>query len=114
MLQKIKLSIQLWKQNRAESRAISLYERVEKLAPRIIASQRRMYKGVSANVDFYSGFMYQLLGIPEELFTPMFAVSRIAGWSAHRLEELINGNRIIRPAYKAVQPRGEYLPLRER
>ncbi|MBQ8137791.1 MAG: citrate/2-methylcitrate synthase [Clostridia bacterium] len=92
----------------------SLYERVEKLAPRIIASQRRMYKGVSANVDFYSGFMYQLLGIPEELFTPMFAVGRIAGWSAHRLEELINGNRIIRPAYKAVQPRVEYRPLKAR
>ncbi len=95
-------------------RELALYERAEALAPKVIASERRMYKGVSANVDFYSGFVYQMLGIPEELFTPLFAVSRIAGWSAHRLEELINGNRIIRPAYKAVHPRTAYLPLSER
>ena len=73
-----------------------------------------MYKGVSANVDFYSGFVYSMLGIPEELFTPIFAIARIAGWSAHRMEELINGNKIIRPAYKAVQTRREYTPLESR
>jgi len=91
-----------------------LYEKVEKVAPLLIHGQRKMYKGVSANVDFYSGFVYQMLGIPEELFTPLFAIARIAGWSAHRIEELINGNRIIRPAYKAVQPRRDYVPLKDR
>ncbi len=92
----------------------TLYETVEGLAPQIIASERKMYKGVCANVDFYSGFAYQLLGIPEELFTPLFAIARIAGWSAHRMEELINGNRIIRPAYKAVKDRETYIPLSSR
>ena len=91
-----------------------LYETVEGLAPQIIASERKMYKGVCANVDFYSGFAYQMLGIPEELFTPLFAIARISGWSAHRLEEIINGNRIIRPAYKAVKGRETYVPLAER
>ena len=92
----------------------ALYAAVERLAPQVIASERNMYKGVSANVDFYSGFVYQMLGIPEELFTPLFAISRISGWSAHRMEELLNGNKIIRPAYKAVLERREYVPLAER
>ncbi len=91
-----------------------LYELVEKLAPKVIASERKIYKGVSANVDFYSGFVYKMLGIPEELFTPIFAVSRIAGWSAHRIEELINVNKIIRPAYKSVAKHVEYKPIAER
>ncbi len=91
-----------------------LYTAVERAAPLLISGQRKMYKGVSANVDFYSGFVYQMLGIPEELFTPLFAIARISGWCAHRIEELLNGNRIIRPAYKAVQPRREYLPLADR
>ena len=91
-----------------------LYASVERIAPQIISGERKMYKGVSANVDFYSGFVYQMLGIPEELFTPLFAIARISGWSAHRLEELINGNRIIRPAYKAIQPRRDYAALSER
>ncbi len=82
----------------------ALYALVERLAPQIIAEERRIYKGVCANVDFYSGFVYRMLGIPDELFTPIFATSRIAGWSAHRIEELINSNKIIRPAYKAVSP----------
>lgn len=85
-----------------------LYSLVERLAPKIIAEERRIYKGVCANVDFYSGFVYRMLGIPDELFTPIFATSRIAGWSAHRIEELINSNKIIRPAYKAVSPMREY------
>ena len=75
---------------------------VERLAPRVIERERRIYKGVSANVDFYSGFVYSILGIPEELFTPMFAIARIVGWSAHRIEELIGQGKIIRPAYKSV------------
>ena len=91
-----------------------LYSTVERLAPQIIAGERRMYKGVSANVDFYSGFVYRMLGIPTELYTPLFAVARMAGWSAHRMEELINMGKIIRPAYKAVQPRRDYVPLAER
>ena len=73
-----------------------------------------MYKGVCANVDFYSGFVYSMLGIPRELFTPIFAVARIAGWSAHRMEELINTDKIIRPAYKSVAPTRDYIPINQR
>lgn len=91
-----------------------LYAAVERLAPAVIARHRQMYKGVSANVDFYSGFVYQTLGIPRELFTPIFAISRIAGWSAHRLEELINAGKIIRPAYKSVSGRRSYVALKDR
>lgn len=91
-----------------------LYRRVEKLAPDVIAGERTMYKGVSANVDFYSGFVYDMLGLPQEMYTPIFAIARIAGWSAHRLEELINGSKIIRPAYMNVQPRREYVSLARR
>ena len=79
-----------------------LYENIEKTAPEVIAEKRHIYKGVSPNVDFYSGFVYNMLGIPTELFTPLFAVARIAGWSAHRLEELIGTNKIMRPAYLSV------------
>ncbi|MDD2239046.1 MAG: citrate/2-methylcitrate synthase [Kiritimatiellae bacterium] len=93
---------------------MDLYLRVEKLAPEIIGHERKMYKGVSANVDFYSGFLYRMLKIPKELFTPIFAIARIAGWSAHRIEELANGGKIIRPAYKAVTPRRAYVPLSKR
>lgn len=91
-----------------------LYAAVEEIAPRLIAGERTMYKGVSANVDFYSGFVYRMLGLPTELFTPIFAIARIAGWSAHRMEEIINAGKIIRPAYLAVQPRRDYTPLRDR
>lgn len=91
-----------------------LYSLVERLAPEVIAEERRIYKGVCANVDFYSGFVYRMLGIPDELFTPIFAVSRIAGWSAHRIEELINSNKIIRPAYKAISPVREYTDMENR
>lgn len=92
----------------------NLYEKVENLAPQIIASVRKMYKGVSANVDFYSGFVYKMLDIPVEMYTPMFAISRIAGWSAHRLEEIINEGKIIRPAYKCVSPRRSYVNIKDR
>ena len=76
----------------------ALLDKIERLAPEVIAHERKMYKGVSINVDFYSGFVYQMLRIPEELYTPLFAISRIAGWSAHRIEELVNAGKIIRPA----------------
>jgi citrate synthase len=91
-----------------------LYACVEKLAPIVIGEKRKMYKGVSANVDFYSGFVYRMLGLPEEVFTPLFATARISGWSAHRLEEIANGGKIIRPAYKAVMPHQKYIPMSER
>lgn len=91
-----------------------LYKKVEKLAPEIISHERKIYKGVSANVDFYSGFLYRLLGIPHELFTPLFAMARIAGWSAHRIEELANAGKIIRPAYRSVASRRHYFPLNNR
>ena len=91
-----------------------LYTSVEKLAKEVIAKERKIYKGVSANIDFYSGFIYSMLGLPHELYTPLFAIARIAGWCAHRMEELVNGNRIIRPAYKAVAPTREYVPLKDR
>ena len=81
---------------------LALYKNVEELAPELIAKYRKIYKGVSPNVDFYSGFVYEMLGIPVELYTAMFAVARIVGWSAHRIEELICMDKIIRPAYMSV------------
>ena len=91
-----------------------LHTDVERIAAELIARERNIYKGVSANVDFYSGFVYSMLGIPTALFTPLFAVARLAGWSAHRLEELIGGGKIIRPAYMAVHERVPYTMLSER
>lgn len=92
----------------------ALYSLVERLAPEIIASERKMYKGVSINVDFYSGFVYNMLNLPAELFTPMFAIARIVGWSAHRMEELANNGKIIRPAYKPIMEDKDYLPMESR
>ena len=80
----------------------------------MIENSRKMYKGVSANIDFYSGFVYNMLGLPLELYTPIFAMARISGWSAHRIEELVNAGKIIRPSYKCVQSRKEYKSLLER
>lgn len=91
-----------------------LYSMIETLAPKVIADERQIYKGVSANVDFYSGFVYSMLDIPLELFTPIFAMARIVGWSAHRLEELTNVDKIIRPAYQSVQEEREYIEMEER
>ena len=104
---------QLAKEKKRE-KDYNLYAKVEQLAPQIIGDERHIYKGVSANVDFYSGFVYSMLDLPTELFTPMFAIARIVGWSAHRMEELINTDKIIRPAYKAVKERETYVPLHER
>lgn len=91
-----------------------LYSMIERLAPEVIAEERQMYKGVSANVDFYSGLVYSMLDIPEELFTPMFAIARIVGWSAHRLEELINADKIMRPAYVSNCEYNEYIDIDDR
>lgn len=92
----------------------NLYAKVEKLAPEVIGKKRRIYKGVASNVDFYSGLLYSMLNIPCELYTPLFATARIAGWSAHRLEELVNGGKIIRPAYMSISDQKQYTPLSER
>ncbi len=91
-----------------------LYSMVERLAPKVIGEKRKIYKGVSANIDFYSGFVYSMLDLPLELYTPIFAISRISGWSAHRIEELINAGKIIRPAYMNVAPRRPYKKLKDR
>lgn len=91
-----------------------MYSLIENLAPKIIAENCAIYKGVSANVDFYSGFVYKMLGIPEELFTPIFAMARIVGWSAHRMEELINVDKIIRPAYQSIMEVRTYESLKDR
>lgn len=91
-----------------------LYSMVERLAPQIIAGERKMYKGVSINVDFYSGFVYDMLGLPLELYTPIFAIARISGWSAHRLEELANNGKIIRPAYKSISEERPYVSIEDR
>lgn len=91
-----------------------LYTTVERLSAQLIKEKRKIYKGVSANIDFYSGLVYKILGLPMELFTPMFAVARISGWSAHRIEELVNEGRIIRPAYKNILSHKEYIPLEDR
>ena len=92
----------------------ALYEMVEHMAPEIIAHRRKMYKGVNANVDFYSGLVYGMLGIPKELYTPLFAAARIVGWSAHRLEELKNVDKIIRPAYMPLCPYKDYTKITDR
>ena len=87
---------------------------IEKIAPKLIAKQRQIFKGVSPNIDFYSGFVYDMLNIPRELYTPLFAIARIAGWSTHRLEELITTDKIIRPAYKSLVSKTEYIEREER
>jgi citrate synthase len=97
-----------------EEELYELYLLTERIAPEVFRTVKQTDKVVCANVDFYAGFVYSMLGIPPELFTPMFAVSRIAGWSAHRIEEIVSGNRIIRPAYKSVQKRRSYVPMGDR
>lgn len=93
---------------------MALYNNIEKIAPKLIAEQRKIFKGVSPNVDFYSGFVYDMLNIPVELYTPLFAIARIAGWSAHRIEELVSVNKIIRPSYKSLIQKQEYVKRSDR
>ncbi len=92
----------------------SLYKMVERLSPQIISKERKIYKGVSPNIDFYSGFAYRMLGLPMELYTPIFAIARISGWSAHRLDEIASGGKIMRPAYKYTGTHKEYIPISKR
>lgn len=106
--------VQKLSEEKGLQKEFALYSLVEKLAPEVISSERQMYKGVSINVDFYSGFVYHMLGLPMELYTPIFAIARIVGWSAHRLEELANNGKIIRPAYKPVGEDKEYVELDKR
>lgn len=101
-------------QEKGQDEEFALYETVASFAPEIIADRRKMYKGVSPNVDFYSGLIYRMLDLPPELFTPIFAVSRIAGWSAHRIEEIQNAGKIIRPSYINVKAKAEYRNLKDR
>ena len=91
-----------------------LYRRIEDMAPALICERKHAFTGVSANVDFYSGFIYNMLGIPEELYTPLFAMARVVGWSAHRIEELVNSGKIIRPAYQSVMSERQYVPIEKR
>ena len=109
-----KKQVRVLSREKGREKEFSLYNNVAKAATEVISQKRKIYKGVSPNIDFYSGFAYSMLDLPPELYTPIFAIARIAGWSAHRIEELINGNKIIRPAYKAVAPTRKYIPLNER
>ena len=99
---------------KGHEKEFALYEMVERIAPEVIAEKRKMYKGVNANVDFYSGLVYSMLGLPKELYTPIFAAARIVGWSAHRLEELKNVDKIIRPAFMPLAPYKDFVILEDR
>mgnify|MGYP000757597398 CR=1 FL=1 len=106
--------VELLAEEKNHKQEFELYSMIERIAPEVIGEECAIYKGVSANVDFYSGFVYSMLEIPLELYTPIFAIARIVGWSAHRIEELINMDKIIRPAYKSVMQELEYVPLDQR
>lgn len=93
---------------------LNLYLLVERLAPEVISQERKIYKGVCPNIDFYSGFVYKMLNLPKEIFTPLFATARIVGWGAHRIEELSNNGKIIRPAYKPIKTDEKYVPIMDR
>jgi citrate synthase len=101
-------------EEKGKTKDFTLYRNVEKHAIDLISKKRRIYKGVVTNVDFYSGFAYSMLGLPKELYIPIFAISRMAGWSAHRMEELINSSKIIRPAYRTICTEQSYIPMNQR
>lgn len=107
----LKRHVGLLSQEKGLTKEFELYNKIATLAPEVIGEKRKIYKGVSANIDFYSGFVYSMLNLPEEMYTPIFAIARVAGWSAHRIEEIINANKIIRPAYKSVADSVEYVPI---
>ena len=109
-----KKSVKSLSEAKGREKEYKLYSLVERLAPQIISEERRIYKGVSANIDFYSGFVYEMLGLPKELYTPLFAVARIAGWSAHRMEELSVGGKLIRPRYECVEEHRPYTSMDRR
>ena len=97
--------VRILAKEKGRQKDLDLYQKIEKIAPEVIANERQIYKGVSPNIDFYSGFAYDMLGIPRELYTPLFAIARISGWSAHRIEELVGAGKILRPAYMSVMNR---------
>ena len=99
---------------KGRTKEMDLYHKVEEISQKLICAKRKVIKGVSANIDFYSGFVYNMLELPVELYTPMFAVARIAGWSAHRMEELLNSGKIIRPAYVSTNGRNPYVKIQDR
>ena len=96
------------------TKEFDLYETVSRLAPQVIQGERKIFKGVSPNVDFYSGFVYELLDLPSQLYTPIFAIARMAGWSAHRIEELASNSKIMRPAYMSMSDHRIYAPIEQR
>ena len=100
--------------DKGRDKDMELYNNIEEIAPVLISGERKIFKGVSPNVDFYSGFVYDMLGIPKELYTPLFAVARVAGWGAHRMEELITDSKIIRPAYKSLVTKRDYVERESR
>jgi citrate synthase len=100
--------------DKKRDRLFTLYDKLQHIAPKIIQKNKNVTGSVAINVDYYSGYLYRQLDIPEELYTPIFAISRILGWSAHRIEELANNGKIIRPAYIAVAPRRDYIDIDER
>ena len=106
--------VELLSKEKGLGEEFELYSRVERLAPEVIGAKRKTFKGVSANVDFYSGFVYKMLDLPEELFTPIFAIARIAGWCAHRIEELVGGGKIVRPAFKNINRHRDYIDFNSR
>ena len=110
----LKAFVESLSKEKGREEEFQLYSAVARLAPEVIGRERRIYKGVSPNVDFYSGFVYSMLDLPTELYTPIFASARMVGWSTHRIEELVNNGKIIRPAYKAVQKHMTYVPLDKR
>lgn len=106
--------VEVLSEEKGYQKEFALYSLVERLAPEIIADKRKIYKGVSPNVDFYSGFVYEMLGLPMELYTPIFAIARIAGWSAHRMEEICHKGKIMRPAYMTVCPHKDFITIDNR
>lgn len=110
----LKIFVERLSKEKGRSDEFDLYCTVERLAPQVISARSKMYKGVSANVDFYSGFVYSMLNLPLELYTPIFAIARTVGWSAHRIEELSNNGKIIRPAYLSISKEQDYVPMKQR
>lgn len=110
----LKTFVEHLSKEKGRSEEFDLYCTVERLAPQVISARSKMYKGVSANVDFYSGFVYSMLNLPLELYTPIFAIARTVGWSAHRIEELANNGKIIRPAYLSISEEQDYVPIKQR
>lgn len=110
----LKTYVERLSREKGREEEFKLYKNVDRLATEIVNKNKNVLKPMSVNIDFYSGFVYDMLGIPEEMYTPLFAVSRIAGWSAHRIEELINTGKIIRPAYMSVREDRAYIPMSER